>query len=65
MIPDNAVFIGDSPVHDVVGGKAAGLYTIYFHSSDRFGEPDGEQPDATIHQLDELPLLLSHWTAGK
>ena len=59
--PANAVFIGDSPVHDVVGGKGAGMHAIYFRSSDRFGEPDGVQPDATIDQLDELPRLLTGW----
>jgi len=59
--PGNAVFIGDSPVHDIVGGKGAGLAAIWFQSSDRFGEPDGVQPDAIIHQLDDLPRLLAHW----
>lgn len=57
----NAVFIGDSPHHDVAGGKGAGLHAIYFRSSERFGEPDGVQPDATIHQLAELPQLLAGW----
>lgn len=59
--PARAVFIGDSPHHDVAGGKGAGLHTIYFRSTDRFGEPDGVQPDATIHQLAELPQLLAGW----
>jgi HAD superfamily hydrolase (TIGR01509 family) len=59
--PDNAVFIGDSPHHDIAGGKGAGLHAIYFRSSERFGEPDGVQPDATIHRLDELPMLLAGW----
>jgi putative hydrolase of the HAD superfamily len=63
--PSNAVFIGDSPHHDVVGGKNAGMHTIYFRSSDRFGDPDGVQPDATIDQLTDLPRLLSGWSAGR
>jgi HAD superfamily hydrolase (TIGR01662 family) len=62
--PENAVFVGDSPEHDVVGGRNAGMHTIYFRSSDRFGEPDGVQPDKTIHRLDELPRLLSSWCTG-
>ena len=62
--PQNAVFIGDSPVHDVVGGRNAGMHTIYFRSSDRFAEPDGVQPDTTIHCLDELPRVLSAWNTG-
>jgi HAD superfamily hydrolase (TIGR01509 family) len=59
VTPANAVFVGDSPHHDIVGGKAAGLYTIYFRSSTRFGEPDGVQPDATIYRLGEVATLLS------
>jgi HAD superfamily hydrolase (TIGR01549 family) len=62
--PENAVFVGDSPEHDVVGGRNAGMYTIYFRSSDRFREPDGVQPDKTIHGLDELPRVLSGWCSG-
>jgi HAD superfamily hydrolase (TIGR01549 family) len=57
--PSSTVFIGDSPVHDIVGGKGAGLAAIWFRSSDRFGEPDGVRPDATIHHLNELPRLLT------
>ncbi|MFN2136013.1 MAG: HAD family hydrolase [Candidatus Promineifilaceae bacterium] len=60
--PDRAVFVGDSPEHDIVGGKAAGLRTIYFRSSGRFASPDGVQPDATIERLLELPSLLSRWS---
>lgn len=62
--PANAVFIGDSPHHDVAGGKEAGMHTVYFRSSDRFGEPDDVQPDATIDHLNELPHMLSGWTLG-
>jgi HAD superfamily hydrolase (TIGR01509 family) len=62
--PENAVFVGDSPEHDVVGGRNAGMHTIYFRSSDRFEEPDGVQPDRTIHRLDELPRVLSSWCTG-
>jgi HAD superfamily hydrolase (TIGR01662 family) len=60
--PERAVFIGDSPHHDIVGGKAAGMHTIYFRSSDRFGALDSVQPDATIDRLLELPPLLARWS---
>jgi HAD superfamily hydrolase (TIGR01662 family) len=59
--PTKAVFVGDSPVHDIVGGKGAGMAAIWFQSTDRFGEPDGVQPDATVHQLTDLPPLLAGW----
>jgi HAD superfamily hydrolase (TIGR01662 family) len=63
--PDNAVFIGDSPVHDVVGGKEAGLHTIYFRSSERFDQSENYEPDATIHHLSELPAVLAGWADCK
>jgi putative hydrolase of the HAD superfamily len=49
-----AVFIGDDPAADVIGGKQAGMKAIYFVSSNRFSVPDGASPDATIHSLLEL-----------
>lgn len=61
VAPQQAVFVGDSPVHDVAGGKAAGMWTIYLRASDRFGEPGAVQPDATIHHLRELPGVLARW----
>ncbi len=64
IAPANAVFIGDSPHHDVLGGKGAGLYTIYFCSSDRFDRSPDAQPDATIYHLRDLPPLLAEWTVG-
>ena len=57
--PGTAVFIGDDPASDVVGGRRAGMYTVYFRSNDRFAAPDGVLPDATIHALRELPPLIS------
>lgn len=56
--PANAVYVGDDPAADVVGGRAAGMKTVYFPSSQRFASPNGIQPDATIHNLTELPGCL-------
>jgi putative hydrolase of the HAD superfamily len=56
--PANAVYVGDDPAADVVGGRAAGMKTIYFPSSQRFGALDGIQPDASINGLKELPGCL-------
>ncbi|MCP4363354.1 MAG: HAD family hydrolase [Chloroflexi bacterium] len=58
---ETAVYIGDDPASDVVGGQAAGLRTIYFRSSQRFAPPDGVQPHAEIKRLKELLPLLQHW----
>jgi putative hydrolase of the HAD superfamily len=62
--PSQAVFVGDSPEHDVVGGKEAGLWTIYIRANERFGEPGAVQPDATITALNQLPDLLAGWSNG-
>jgi putative hydrolase of the HAD superfamily len=56
--PTNAVYIGDDPTADVVGGQAAGMKTIYFPSSQRFPSLNGLRPDATINQLSDLPGCL-------
>lgn len=64
ITPQQAVFVGDSPVHDVAGGRAAGLWTIYFRANDRFGEPGAFQPDATISHLSQLPDVLAVWAGG-
>jgi putative hydrolase of the HAD superfamily len=56
--PEEAVFVGDDPAADVVGGRRAGMRTIYFPSNPRFAAPDGVQPDATIYSLRELAPAL-------
>jgi putative hydrolase of the HAD superfamily len=54
-----AVFVGDDPEADIVGGQRAGLFTIHYPSSQRFSSPDGFRPDATISGLNDLPGLVS------
>ncbi|MBO5525749.1 MAG: YjjG family noncanonical pyrimidine nucleotidase [Clostridia bacterium] len=50
-----AVIVGDSLSSDVLGGKQAGIKTIWFS---RDGESD--LPDYTIRALSELPSLLEN-----
>lgn len=57
--PANAVYIGDDPTADVVGGQAAGMKTIYFPSTQRFPSLNGLKPDATITHLNQLPEVLA------
>lgn len=59
--PETAVYIGDDPASDVVGGRQAGMRTVHFQSSSRFPTPDGVQPHARIAQLVELPALIGQW----
>ncbi len=58
---DTAVYVGDDPASDVVGGQAAGMRTIYFKSSQRFTKPNGVQPHAEIRRLEELLDVLAGW----
>ncbi|HXT36274.1 MAG TPA: HAD family hydrolase, partial [Chloroflexota bacterium] len=58
--PDQAVMVGNSLGHDIMGARAAGIGSIWIN---RAGEavPTGCAPDATISSLSELPLLLATW----
>lgn len=57
--PQQAVYVGDDPAADVVGGQAAGMRTIHYPSTGRFPLLDGVQADATIRSLAELPAVLA------
>jgi putative hydrolase of the HAD superfamily len=59
--PETAVYIGDDPASDVVGGQAAGMRTVYFRSNGRFITPPGVVPHAEIAELAELLPLLESW----
>lgn len=63
--PANAVFIGDSPGHDIMGAHAAGMKAILIHNSDRFPMVEGVVPDGVIHELTELPEALMNLQGGK
>ncbi|MBE2202640.1 MAG: HAD family hydrolase [Anaerolinea sp.] len=58
---ETAVFIGDSPEHDIIGAHNAGLRAVLVRSS-RFPLADHIQPDAIVHSLPELPAVLAGWT---
>jgi putative hydrolase of the HAD superfamily len=56
LAPDEAVFVGDQPVLDVLGARRAGMWMV------QIGDlpPEGEEPHARIDTLDELmPVLRS------
>ena len=56
-----AVFVGDTPAHDIVGAKRVGMRTVYKQNVSF--QPDGVEPDAVIEQLSELPELIERWQA--
>lgn len=52
--------VGDSLEADIAGAKALGIYSIWIaRRSSRAATRPEAQPDATIHTLSELPILLS------
>lgn len=58
--PAATVMVGDSATHDIVGGKKAGLSTVWVR---RVGWPEDIEPiyDLAVDQLDEIiPWLRAH-----
>jgi HAD superfamily hydrolase (TIGR01549 family) len=54
-----AVFVGDSPIDDVVGGKNAGMRVVWINADDH-PLPDGTPaPDAIVASLRQLPGVLA------
>lgn len=51
LAPDEAVYVGDTPHHDVMGARNAGLVSILINRSD---DPEGPEPDYEINDLREL-----------
>lgn len=62
-IPDfdkqKAVMIGDSLSSDILGGKNAGITTVWFHPSDE-AVTTASRPDHVISSLKQLPQLLEN-----
>lgn len=61
VAPEASVYIGDAPDSDVVGSQRAGMKAIHIVSSQRSHQLNGIMPDAQIHDLAELPPLLTSW----
>lgn len=61
---ETAVYIGDDPASDVVGGRAAGMHTIYIQTSQRFAKPNGVEPHAEITHLNQLLPTLQTWATS-
>lgn len=62
VTPEESVFVGDSPYHDIAGAKATGmravLTTQYATRAPVAGVPP---PDATITHLRDLAPILAPW----
>jgi len=53
------VHIGDDPLHDITGAKAAGAYAIWLNRQQKQWTLDECEPDAVISNLHELPKILN------
>lgn len=62
---ETAVYVGDDPASDVIGGQSAGMKTVYVKSTQRFCKPTGVKPDAEINELAELIRILQKWGKPK
>jgi len=54
--PEEAIHVGDSIKHDVVGAKKAGIKAVWIKNE---GEEAAEEPDHVIRSITELPKVIS------
>ena len=57
--PATTVHVGDDPVLDVRGARAAGLKTIQVVADGARAPSPADTPDRTINRLDELPAAIA------
>jgi putative hydrolase of the HAD superfamily len=57
-------YVGDDPVIDCAGARAAGLTAVWFDWEGRIYPPEIEQANFVIHALDELPKLVQGHPSG-
>ena len=60
---ETAILVGDSLTSDILGGRNAGVRTVWFNPAQAPGRED-IQADAQIARLKELPLLLARWNGA-
>jgi HAD superfamily hydrolase (TIGR01662 family) len=64
--PEQALFVGDSPYHDIGGAKACGMRAILTRQYVTRPHVDGcPQPDATIAHVRELPDVIGRLNASQ
>ncbi|HQQ63074.1 MAG TPA: HAD family hydrolase [Pseudomonadales bacterium] len=55
---NEALHIGDHPVDDIKGAKNVGMQTLWVNLHDKPWNPDLEQPDFEVKNLDQILVLL-------
>ncbi len=59
---DQAVMIGNSLGSDIAGAQAVGMRSIWFNPDGK--DPGEHAPNATIHDLAEIPKILDQWNGA-
>ena len=57
--PGDAVYIGDSPEHDIAGARSVGLTPVWVNRAGREWPGPGARPELMIHGIDRLLEALS------
>jgi FMN hydrolase / 5-amino-6-(5-phospho-D-ribitylamino)uracil phosphatase len=58
VMPEEAVFVGDSAEFDIAGAQAAGIPAVWLNRHQRPWTGPGPAPTRQIHTLSDLPQLL-------
>ncbi|MEW9670599.1 HAD-IIA family hydrolase [Ammoniphilus sp. 3BR4] len=53
-IPGNCVMVGDNPYTDILGGRSAGMFTVWISHGHSFPDHLGFVPDLTVDSVKEL-----------
>ena len=61
--PANAIFVGDSPQHDVAGAQAVGMRAIWVRRADAV-LTDSIKPNAVVDSLGGILKVLDFWYPG-
>lgn len=56
--PAEAIYVGDSIEHDVVGARNAGLKVVHINREDLVVDPSQSRADWSIRSLEQLPEIL-------
>lgn len=63
--PDQALFIGNDPYHDIFGAQQAGMRAILIAYQPGSFPAQAIAPDYTIARFEDLPQVISHFLALK
>jgi putative hydrolase of the HAD superfamily len=63
--PEESVFIGDSPEHDMAGALNAGILAIWMNPIGRTWNPSLSKPDIELHSLADVAALLRPAEKGR